>query len=107
MDIQEFVKSTIEQVREAVYGEALNTPEMKYDVTHEGINFDLAVTTSENAESSKSVTGKGNARVYVVNADIGGEGKKLTQASRESTSRIRFTVSVDKIVRPSRPISHM
>jgi hypothetical protein len=89
MELDEFVRRTIEQVISGV-GEACkhakaNGAEISGD-SLTPIEFDVAVTTTEGSES------KANAGIKVAWIGIGGEGK--SEVTSSSVSRIKFSVLV-------------
>ena len=89
MDIEDFVKSTLEQITQAV-SKNDSGGNFKYHVDFkEGIAFDLAVTVSENNKKESGVGG--GAKISIVNVN-GGKGSSSEQA-KETSSRIKFKVN--------------
>lgn len=102
MELKEFVKTTLEQVLEAVKEVKTQHPQIvcpepvantgNGSVTRKGgqfikdIEYDVAIVVCETSGSSKG------AGIFVAGLGIGGQAKDST--SNSTTSRIRFSVPV-------------
>jgi hypothetical protein len=92
MEIKDFVTETLVQIHEAM-GQARERTSQPHWISQgvkggQGITFSLAVTNSEEKESSKG--GKAGLSIKVLDAKLNASGK-FTNAS-ESVSRIEFTI---------------
>jgi hypothetical protein len=95
MEIKDFVSETLIQINEA-----MKDTKQKTGVSHsvsrgvkggQGVSFSLAVTNSDNKESSKG--GKAGLSIKVLEAKLDSSGK--SNSSSETVSRIEFTVRPD------------
>lgn len=88
MDIEDFVKQTLAQITSSVNNNK-SDGDIIYAVNYEtGVDFDLAVTTTETKDEKKS-TG-GGLKVSIVSA--GASKGSSTSSSQEVTSRVKFNV---------------
>lgn len=91
MDVEQFVSDVLKQVSSAVNAVDKSVIDFEVDPA-KGISFSLAVTTTNSSENNKGAAG--GVKVKVIDAGIN---KKMTvKESRETTSRIEFTVKMYK-----------
>ena len=89
MNIEEFVKTTIEQIK----ANLKRTPGgLKSGDTYikEPVEFDLAVTVAENNSEEDAIKGGGNIKI----ASIDSESKNKIESKNETVSRVRFSIHI-------------
>ena len=91
MELAEFITDTLNGIREGV--QATNSDDNKHYFMNSGyeIEFNIAVEVVNETEAGA----KGGVNIKVV--EIGGEGS--TKASESNTSRIKFSVGIEKQIK--------
>lgn len=90
MDIEDFVKKTIEQVK-ANITKCENGGYRSGDTYMDSpVEFDLAVVVTESDTEEDKIKGGGNIKVLSAN----GEASKSTETKNETTSRIKFAIHI-------------
>lgn len=92
MDIEQFIKDVLAQITGSV-NKNEEGGDIKYTVDYtKGVDFNLAVTTTNSTVDGKGVSG--GLRVRVVGAETSKNSK--ASSSLEVTSRIQFNVNLRK-----------
>lgn len=94
MDVKDFITETIVQIHAAIEESEKKTQgEIMVNnvMSGGGIQFDIAVTTKEDASSSAEAHGKMGLQVV----GIGANGQATNSSSSEMVSRIKFTINPD------------
>lgn len=88
MDIEEFIKTTLKNIKEGIDGSSSNGGEKHYYLADSGVDFDLAVLVSSEDEkkSGNSIGGK----IKVVGASHDSTRSKTEKS--EYISRVKFSV---------------
>lgn len=89
MDIEEFIKTTIEQIK-ASLKISPGGPKSGDTYIREPVEFDLAVTVIENDSKEGAIKGGGNIKV----ASIDGEFTNKTETRNETISRVKFSIHI-------------
>ncbi len=91
MDIEQFVKNVLGQITRAVNQN--NSDGVDYSIDRsKGIDFDLAVTTTNSESSEMGISG--GIKIKIVGADANKNSTSL--ANHEVSSRIKFNVDIDQ-----------
>lgn len=89
MNVEEFVKNTLQQIVSGAKSASDDHFKFSLDsLTSKGVHFNLAVINTEKEE--KGAKGKGGIGIKVVSAEYGKNSS--TSASSETISRIEFNV---------------
>jgi hypothetical protein len=108
MELQEFVEKALTEINSAVKASIDSGIEVPQIFGGSTVEFDVAVTFSE----STSKEGKGGIKVY----NIGAEGGASSTSSKESVTRLKFTLPIrypftqlppSPPVEPRSPIANM
>lgn len=89
MNIEEFVKTTIDQIK-ANLSLTSDGPQFGDTYIHEPVEFDLAVTVTENNSKEDKKKGSGDIKI----ASIGGESINKTETRNETISRVKFSIHI-------------
>ena len=89
MDIEEFIKTTIEQIK-ASLKISPGGPKSGDTYIREPVEFDLAVTVTENDSREGKKKGSGNIKI----ASVGGESMNKTETRNETISRVKFSIHI-------------
>lgn len=89
MNIEEFVKTTIDQIK-ANLSLTSGGPKSGDTYMHEPVEFDLAVTVTENDSKEDKKNGGGNIKI----ASISGESMNKTEIRNETVSRVKFSIHI-------------
>ncbi len=88
MDIEDFVKQVLAQITNSVNNNK-DGGDIVYAVNYDsGVDFDLAVTTTQTSTKDKGKSA--GLKIRVVGADV--SSKYSAQSSQEVTSRVKFNV---------------
>ncbi|MBQ8156727.1 hypothetical protein IJ101_03005 [Candidatus Saccharibacteria bacterium] len=89
MNIEEFVKTTIEQIK-ANLEITPGGPKSGDTYIKEPVEFDLAVTVAENNSKEDAIKGGGNIKI----ASIDSESNNRKESKNEMVSRVRFSIHI-------------
>ncbi len=96
MDIEDFVKQVLAQITSSV-NKNTSGDDIVYAVNYDtGVDFDLAVTTTQTATKDKGKSA--GLKIRVVGADA--SSKLTSHSSQEVTSRVKFNVHLRREANP-------
>ena len=89
MNIEEFVRTTIEQIKANLIMSP-GGPKSGNTYINEPVDFDLAVVVSKEDSNENKIKGGGNIKI----ASLDGETSSKTGIKNEMVSRVRFSIHI-------------